>query len=246
MKITNDMSENENRNRRPEETSKLPYLSLGVLVLMISGLLYVGYEYIADDAADVDQLLNTPLDTTGRELQPIPNESGQLNQSGSTTPTEESENVASDDNTTTTPAEKEEPLATKPPKPEEEEEVKKPEEKAPEKPKPAAVDPGGIEITHTVQSGETFYGIANRYNLKSNTLKGLNPNIQDETKDVKSGVTRVKIRVQAVHTVGAGDILRVVADKYGVTVEQIMAANKKTKNFAERGEKLIIPFPAKQ
>jgi LysM repeat protein len=46
--------------------------------------------------------------------------------------------------------------------------------------------------------------------------------------------------------VGPGDILRVVADKYGVTVEQIMAANKKTKNFAERGEKLIIPFPAKQ
>lgn len=240
------MSENENRNRRPEETSKLPYLSLGVLVLMISGLLYVGYEYIADDAADVDQLLNTPLDTTGRELQPIPNENGQFSQPGSTAPAQESDNVASDDNSATTPAEKDETLATKPPKPEQEEEVKKPEEKAPEKPKPAAVDPGGIEITHTVQSGETFYGIANRYNLKSNTLKGLNPTIQDETKDVKSGVTRIKIRVQAVHTVGPGDILRVVADKYGVTVEQIMSANKKSKNFAERGEKLIIPFPAKQ
>lgn len=239
------MSENENRNRRPEETSKLPYLSLAVLVLMISGLLYVGYEYIADDAADVDQLLNTPLDTTGRELQPIPNENGQLNQPNRTPSSQESDNVASDDNTNTTPAEKEETLATKPPKPEEEE-VKKPEEKEAEKPKPAAVDPGGIEITHTVQSGETFYGIANRYNLKSNTLKGLNPNIEDETKDVKSGVTRIKIRVQAVHTVGPGDILRVVAEKYGVTVEQIMSANKKTKNFAERGEKLIIPFPAKQ
>lgn len=239
------MSENENRNRRPEETSKLPYLSLAVLVLMISGLLYVGYEYIADDAADVDQLLNTPLDTTGKELQPIPNENGQLSQPEYSS-SQESDNVASDDNTTTTSAEKDETLATKPPKPEEDEEVKKPEEKEPEKPQPAAVDPGGIEITHTVQSGETFYGIANRYNLKSNTLKGLNPKIQDETKDVKSGVTRIKIRVQAIHTVGPGDILRVVAEKYGVTVEQIMAANKKTKNFAERGEKLIIPFPAKQ
>lgn len=236
------MSENENRNRRPEETSKLPYLSLAVLVLMISGLLYVGYEYIADDAADVDQLLNTPLDTTGRELQPIPNENGQFNQPGSTTPaTLEGENVASDDKTTTPAVQKEENLAS-----EEEESIKKPEEKEPEKPKPVAVNPGGVEITHTVQAGETFYGIANRYNLKSNTLKGLNPNIQDESKDVKSGVTRIKIRVQAVHTVGPGDILRVVADKYGVTVQQIMDANKKTKNFAERGEKLIIPFPAKQ
>ncbi|MFN8344237.1 MAG: LysM domain-containing protein [Spirosomataceae bacterium] len=237
------MSENENRNRRPEESSKLPYLSLGVLVLMIAGLLYVGYEYIADDAADVDQLLNTPLDTTGRELQPLPDENGQLNPTDNAS-AQENDNVAADDNASTAPAE-DEKVATKPPKPEEEEE-KKPEAKEPEKPKPAAVDPGGIEITHTVQAGETFYGIANRYNLRSATLKGLNSNIQDESKDVKSGVTRLKIRVQAIHTVGPGDILRVVAEKYGVTVEQIMAANKKTKNFAERGEKLIIPFPDKK
>ncbi len=238
------MSEHENRNRRPEESSKLPYLSLAVLVMMIAGLLYVGYEYIADDAADVDQLLNTPLDTTGRELQPIPNENGQLGKIETTSPSQENSNVASDDNTTS--ADNDETIATKPSKPEDEEETKKSEEKEPEKPKPVAVDPGGVEITHTVQAGETFYGIANRYNLKSNTLKGLNPSIQDESKDVKSGVTRIKIRVQAIHTVGPGDILRVVADKYGITVEQLMAANKKTKNFAERGEKLIIPFPEKK
>ncbi len=235
------MSENENRNRRPEESSKLPYLSLGVLVLMIAGLLYVGYEYIADDAADVDQLLNTPLDTTGRELQPIPNENDQL----SNTPAPAKE----PDEQPTTPV-KEDEIATPTPRPTDEEETKKPEEKTTEKPKetpkPVALDPGGVEITHTVQGGETFYGIANRYNLKSNTLKGLNPNIQDESSDVKSGVTRIKIRVQAVHTVGPGDILRVVAEKYGVTVQQLMTANKKSKNFTERGEKLIIPFPEKK
>ncbi|AXE21042.1 peptidoglycan-binding protein [Runella rosea] len=236
------MSENENRNRRPEESSKLPYLSLGVLVLMIAGLLYVGYEYIADDAADVDQLLNTPLDTTGRELQPIPNENDQL----STVPQSSKETTSSTTEEKTNDSPKEEETVTPTPRPADEEETKKPEEKAPEKPKPVAVDPGGVEITHTVQSGETFYGIANRYNLKSGTLKGLNPVIKDESADVKSGVTRIKVRVQAVHTVGPGDILRVVAEKYGVTVEQLMAANKKTKNFTERGEKLIIPFPEKK
>jgi LysM repeat protein len=241
------MSENENRNRRPEESSKLPYLSLGVLVLMIAGLLYVGYEYIADDAADVDQLLNTPLDTTGRELQPIPNENDQL----STIPTtKENTDTEAKEEKTTAAAGEEDVVATPTPRPTDEEEPKKAEEKAPEKPKetpkPVAVNPGGIEITHTVQSGETFYGIANRYNLKSGTLKGINPDIKDETTDVKSGVTRIKIRVQAVHTVGPGDILRVVAEKYGVTVQQLMAANKKTKNFTERGEKLIIPFPEKK
>ncbi len=240
------MSENENRNRRPEESSKLPYLSLGVLVLMIAGLLYVGYEYIADDAADVDQLLNTPLDTTGRELQPIPNENDQL----STVPaTKENTDTEAKEEKTTAAAREEEVVATPTPRPTEEEEPKKAEEKASEKPKETpkpVVNPGGIEITHTVQSGETFYGIANRYNLKSGTLKGINPDIKDETTDVKSGVTRIKVRVQAVHTVGAGDILRVVAEKYGVTVQQLMAANKKTKNFTERGEKLIIPFPEKK
>jgi LysM repeat protein len=237
------MSENENRNRRPEESSKLPYLSLAVLVIIIAGFLYAGYEYLADDAADVDQLLNTPLDTTGRELQPIPDEYGKL------TPTEgtqqDTSNIAVDDNSTPATV-TEEPLASKTPKPEEEIEATKPEEKEAEKPKPVATDPGGVEVTHTVQAGETFYGIANRYNLKSNTLKGLNPNIQDESKDVKSGVTRIKVKVQAIHTVGPGDILRVVAEKYGVTVEQLMAANKKTKNFTERGERLIIPFPQKK
>lgn len=236
------MSENENRNRRPEESSKLPYLSLGVLVVMIAGLLYVGYEYIADDAADVDQILNTPLDTTGRELQPIPNNDGQLAQPPATS--QASEEASSE---TLPPPPKEEELATKTPRPELEEETKKPTETKPvEEPQKAVVDPGGVEITHTVQAGETFYGIANRYNIKSTTLKGLNPSIQDESKDVKSGVTRIKIRVQAIHTVGPGDILRVVADKYGISVQQLMAANKKTKNFAERGEKLIIPFPEKK
>ncbi|MEZ4902010.1 MAG: LysM domain-containing protein [Spirosomataceae bacterium] len=231
------MAENENRNRRPEESSKLPYISLAVLVVMIAGLLYVGYEYIADDVADVDQLLNTPLDKTGRELQPIPNENDQLDIPPATPET------AKEDSKKPQPSAKEEELNQPPPRPEPEEEITK---KAEEKPKPIATDPGGVEVTHTVQAGETFYGIANRYNLKSNTLKGLNPDVQDESKDVKSGVTRLKVRVQAIHTVGPGDILRVVAEKYGVTVEQLMAANKKTKNFAERGEKLIVPFPQKK
>lgn len=215
---------------------------------MIAGLLYVGYEYIADDAADVDQLLNTPLDTTGRELQPIPNENDQLTTTPETSKEDKSDTEAKDDKTTA--SSKDEEVVTPTTRPTDEEEPKKTEEKTPEKPKetpaPVAVNPGGVEITHTVQSGETFYGIANRYNLKSATLKGLNPVIKDETTDVKSGVTRIKVRVQAVHTVGPGDILRVVAEKYGVTVQQLMAANKKTKNFTERGEKLIIPFPEKK
>ncbi|MCE7041614.1 LysM peptidoglycan-binding domain-containing protein [Dyadobacter sp. CY312] len=101
---------------------------------------------------------------------------------------------------------------------------------------------GGQQITHSVKSGETFSSIASRYNLKTETVKGLNSSVSD----VKAGTTQLKIQVKTVHTVGPGDVLRVVASKYGVTKEAIMKANGKTKDFAERGEKLIIPFPERK
>ena len=107
-----------------------------------------------------------------------------------------------------------------------------------------AIKPGGVASTYTVGSGETFYGVANRYNMKLSTLKALNPGVSEA--DVKAGVTRLNVKAMAVHTVGPGDVLRVVAQKYGVSKEALMRANKKDKDIATRGEKLIIPYPAKQ
>jgi LysM repeat protein len=37
-------------------------------------------------------------------------------------------------------------------------------------------------------------------------------------------------------------VLRVVAKKYGISKQALMDANKKTKDMADRGEKLIIPL----
>jgi LysM repeat protein len=98
--------------------------------------------------------------------------------------------------------------------------------------------------THVVGEGETFFSIATRYNLTVPTLKGENKDVE-QTK-LKVGVTKLRIPIQAIHTVGPGDILRVVGNKYGVTAQQIMTANAKDKNFAKRGEKLIIPFSKKK
>ncbi len=106
----------------------------------------------------------------------------------------------------------------------------------------SAAEIGGQEITHQVKSGETFTSIASRYNLKTETLKGLNASVTD----IKAGTTKLNVQVKAIHTVGPGDVLRVVAGKYGVTKEAIMKANGKSKDFAERGEKLIIPFPSRK
>jgi len=80
--------------------------------------------------------------------------------------------------------------------------------------------------------------------MKLSTLKELNPGVSET--DVKAGITKLNVKAMAVHTVGPGDLLRVVAQKYGVSKESLMRANKKTKDIATRGEKLIIPFPEKQ
>ena len=203
------------RNIRPVEKSNLPVITLFVLVLLVLAMLYVGYEYISDSPSNADELATVAVDTTMEETgvaEPITDEPV-------------SENVAK-----TSENEEKEP----------EKEDKEPEKKS--VPAISASSIGGREITHSVKSGESFSTIAARYNLKTETVKGLN----SSTPDLKSGVTKLKIQVKAIHTVGPGDVLRVVASKYGVTKEAIMKANGKTKDFTERGEKLVIPFPNKK
>jgi LysM repeat protein len=80
--------------------------------------------------------------------------------------------------------------------------------------------------------------------MKLSTLKEMNPDVSES--DVKAGVTKLKVKAMAIHTVGPGDVLRVVAQKYGVSKEALMRANKRDKDIANRGEKLIIPYPDKQ
>jgi LysM repeat protein len=141
------------------------------------------------------------------------------------------------ENTVTVPEEREEVVET--PEPVKVEEPKK-EEPAVEKPKATY---SGETATHTVKDGETFFGIANKFNTTAENLKALNPEVNPN--GIKVGITKVKVPVQAVHTVGPGDILRVVASKYGISVETLMAANGKKKNHSERGEKLLIPHKTK-
>jgi LysM repeat protein len=123
-------------------------------------------------------------------------------------------------------------------------EEKRTEEKPKEEKRKIEIPAGGESYTHTVGEGETYFGIANRYNIKKETLKAMNPSIDES--GIKVGVTKLKIRIKAIHTVGPGDIIRVVSKKYDVSQSLIMQSNKKSKNVAQRGEKLIIPFADKQ
>lgn len=273
-------------NPRPTGSSRLPALTLVVLVGLIAALLYVGYDYITDDTNGSDELTSMPLDTASQQplaqndpemlmspeevdtsSQPAPVDLSQATPpADAPVPDAAAEDVAEDNRETTAgkpgPAEKKETTekvaAARPTmKPAAEKPAEKPKEKKPDADKPkvdkpteavAVVKPkikaGGVASSYTVGAGETFYGVANRYNMKLSTLKELNPGVSES--DVKAGITTLKVKAMAVHTVGPGDVLRVVAQKYGVSKEALMRANKKSKDIATRGEKLIIPFPEKQ
>lgn len=215
------------RNIRPKEISKLPLITLLSLLAIILALFAIGWEYITDDAHGSEEVTNTVPDTTSKYLPP------DLRDEPEPAEPEPEETTLPDD--VAAPVSVQEPPApvTETPQPEPE-----------PAPKPANV--GGKEIKHTVASGETFFGIANRYNLSTETLRSLNPQLTNTSTDLKAGVTKLNVRVQATHTVGAGDVLRVVAKKYGITKEQLMVANGKSRDFAERGEKLVIPFEVRK
>lgn len=243
-------------NEHQSEGSRLPTITLAVLVAMIIALLYIGYEKLSDTTGNTDDLTNIPLDTAQRNvaMQGQPELIAPVDSLADTTATPSpvdlsQEEAPADPTVADQPknqkkeegdeASDEKPASEKP-KPATEEKTKPTtEEKKPETPKT-----GAVTTTYTVGSGETFYGIANRLNMKLSTLKALNPNVSEES--VKAGVTKLNIKARAVHTVGPGDVLRVVAEKYGISKEALMRANGKTKDFAQRGEKLIIPFAEKQ
>ncbi len=201
----------EERNPKPEESSKnLPLVVLFTLIGIVCLLLWVGWKYLSDEAS------------TSKELSEV------------STPKESTDTLSSEILPTTE-------ISTEPStEPEKLNETATVEAEPIKKVEVESVEIGNETYNYLVGEGETFLGIANRFNLSQDQLKSANPGTDPSS--LKVGVTKLKVPVQKIHTVGPGDILRVVAKKYDISVDEIMAANKKTKNFAERGEKLVIPI----
>ncbi len=228
-------------NQRPAANNSLPLITLLVLVGLIAALLYVGYDSLSDDTGNASELTNVPLDTTEQTSAGLNDNPENLLPDTTKTPAPVDLSQA--------PAPPDETLAPEPEALAEKEAEAKPEPAAPTpvakpEPTPTAQPVRGLTSTYTVGDGETFYGVANRLNMKVSTLKALNPGVDEGS--VQSGVTKLRVRVTSVHTVGPGDLLRVVAQKYGVSKEALMKANHKTKDLAVRGEKLLIPIPEKE
>lgn len=206
------------RNVRPVEKSKLPGITLVVLSVLVLALLYVGYDYLTDEPGDTSEVTNADSEREVVSLD-VYNEPSQVDVNSGNVPV---------------------PGGTAPgtkAKTEDAREVK-------EEPAPTGSASEGVAYTHTVAGGETLTSIATRYNLKTETLKALNPSVKDNA-GMKVG-QKINVKIKAIHTVGPGDILRVVGNKYGVSADLIMRANNKAKNHAARGEKLVIPFAEKK
>ncbi|MDI9860792.1 LysM peptidoglycan-binding domain-containing protein [Flectobacillus roseus] len=229
------------RNPRPvEESSQVPNITLLVLLGLIAALLYVGWQYLKEDSISDNELTNAGTDS----IAVIDNnrESPVVAEATSDEESEDQEKAKESEENKTDRKEEHKKEVKKEKKSESKEKTPtktKVEKSTDSKASDASLGKGET-ITHVVQAGETFFGIANRYNLKWQSLQKLNPSVNPE--GIKVGVTKLKVRVLKVHTVGSGDVLRVIAQKYGVSKALIMQANKKTKDITEKGEKIIIPL----
>ena len=202
-----------------EENSKLPLITLGILLLTLVGLIAIGFEHFV--SPDKDELIRAEKFVEPEE--DVLAESAQV-VIDSTVDAADSLIVPKDS------------LIGK----SEEEELAEQKKEAEAEVVPEVATPSGKSHAVTVEKGETFSAVARKFGLKIDQLKALNPGVNPD--GIKSGSTKLNVKIQAIHTVGPGDIMRKVAEKYGVSKQAIMEANHKKDDITLRGEVLIIPL----
>lgn len=94
---------------------------------------------------------------------------------------------------------------------------------------------------YTVQKGDTLYAIANKYGLTVDELKRLN-NLTSNNLSVGQQllVSTPSTSTGETYTVKSGDTLYSIANRYGLTVDELKRLNNLTSNSLSIGQQLIV------
>jgi LysM repeat protein len=196
---------------KESSSSNLPLITLFVLLITLVGLVFVGYEHFLGPE-------NTEL---AKAEKLVIAEDEELMEPPVSIITDSTSTVSSVDSSLGKDSVQKAELAL--------EAQKIPEEKV--------AEPSGKAYSYAAEKGESLNGVAKRFGLTVDQLKSMNPSISDGFK----GGAKVNVKIKAIHTVGPGDVLRVVAEKYKVSKKSIMDANHKSEDVTLRGEQLVIP-----
>lgn len=199
---------------KDSNSSNLPLITLFVLLLTVAALLFVGYEhFLGPETSSLTKAEILQVEEDDLPMEDIAS-STIIRDSTSSDSTSADEKI--DQDVVDLDQQKKEAEA----------------EKVPEV---SVEEPAGKSYTYQADAGESAETIAKHFGLTVEQLKSMNPS------GIKGGA-KVKVKVQAVHIVGKGDVLRVVAEKYHISKKSLMDANHKTEDMTMRGEELVIPL----